>query len=73
MMDKFFDALNVHNYTHGLHARKQFQMPYVSEKDPRLKVCILDIANTAYITIHNIIVVARGGFPTLFRSVGGVC
>lgn len=38
MMDKFFDALNVHNYTHGLHSRKQFQMPYISEKDKRLKV-----------------------------------
>ncbi len=38
MMDKFFDALNVHNYTHGLHARKQFQMPYISVKDKRLKV-----------------------------------
>ena len=39
MMDKFFDCLNVHNYTHGLHARKQFQMPYISTKDKRIKVC----------------------------------
>ena len=38
MMDKFFDALNVRNYTHGLHARKEFQMPYISAKDKRLKV-----------------------------------
>ena len=38
MMDKFFDSVNVHNYTHGLHARKQFQMPYVSTNDKRLKV-----------------------------------
>ena len=27
-MDKFFDALNVHNYTHGV----PFQMPYTSPK-----------------------------------------
>lgn len=26
IMDKFFDALN---YTHGYHARKQFQQPYI--------------------------------------------
>ncbi len=40
MMDQFFDALNVHNYTHGIHARKEFQMPYVSAKSKRLKVHI---------------------------------
>ena len=22
MVDKFFDCLNVHNYTHGIHSRK---------------------------------------------------
>lgn len=38
MMDKFFDALNVHNYTHGIHARKEFQMPYTTSKDKRVKV-----------------------------------
>ena len=40
MMDKFFDALNVHNYTEGVHKRKRFKMPYTSSKDMRLKVCI---------------------------------
>ena len=24
MVDKFFDALNVHNYTHGIYSRKRF-------------------------------------------------
>lgn len=38
MVDKFFDALNVHNYTHGVHSRKRFQMPYTSSEDMRLKV-----------------------------------
>lgn len=41
MFDKFFDALNVHNYDHGHHARKEFQDPYVSAKDKRLKVNLL--------------------------------
>ena len=38
MMDKLFDILNVHNYTHGLRARKPFQMPYTTSRDKRLKV-----------------------------------
>ena len=38
MMDKFFDTLNVHNYEHGVHTRKQFQVPFISAKDKRLKV-----------------------------------
>lgn len=38
-MDKFFDALNVHNFSHGIHARKPFQMPYRSGKDKRVEVC----------------------------------
>lgn len=32
------DALNVHNYTHGVHARETFQLPYTSGRDRRLKV-----------------------------------
>ena len=38
MLDKFFDAVNVHNYSHGVHSRKMFQMPYTSSKDWHLKV-----------------------------------
>ena len=40
MMDKFFDALNVHNYHHGIYSLKPFQMPYISASDTRLKVCM---------------------------------
>ena len=36
--DKFFDALNVHNYDQGRHDRKPFLDSYVSAKDSRLKV-----------------------------------
>jgi len=39
MMDKYFDCLNVHNYTHGYRARKLFQLPYRSGNDTRLEVC----------------------------------
>ena len=38
MADKFFDALNVHNYTHGVHQLKLFQAPYTSSEDMRLEV-----------------------------------
>lgn len=37
-MDKFFDALNVRNYTSGIHSLKPFQMPYRWAKDFRIKV-----------------------------------
>ena len=40
MMDKFFDCLNVRNFTHGIHAAKPFQKPYWSAEDEQLKVCI---------------------------------
>ena len=38
MIDKFFDALNIHNYNHGARSRKSFQLPYTSGDDHRLKV-----------------------------------
>ena len=38
MMDKFFDCVNVHNFTHGFRAAKPFQMPYWSADDQRVKV-----------------------------------
>ena len=41
LMDKFFDCLNVHNYSHGFRARKPFQLPYRSGKDKRLQVVLI--------------------------------
>ena len=41
MIDQFFDALNVHNYHHGVHSRKPFQEPYTKGDDPRLKVHLI--------------------------------
>lgn len=36
--DKFFDMLNVTNLVTGKHKRKDFQLPYNSGTDKRLKV-----------------------------------
>ena len=47
-MDKFFDTLNVRNYTNGIHSLKSFQMPYRWAKDFRLQVSELQ-----YPTIHD--------------------
>jgi len=38
-MDKFFDCLDVNNFTSGVRQRKPFQLPYRSGDDFRLKVC----------------------------------
>ena len=38
MFDKFFDSLNVRNFTDGKRARKPFQDPYRSGNDFRLQV-----------------------------------
>lgn len=37
-VDKFFDCLNVSNYTNGIHKRKPAQNPYRSPNDERLSV-----------------------------------
>ena len=46
MFDKFFDCLNVNNFTTGYHNRKDFQQPYRSAADFRLQVCIIYYTNT---------------------------
>ncbi len=38
MVDKFFDCLNVNDYTTGRFQRKVFKQPYRSATDFRLKV-----------------------------------
>ena len=37
-MEKYFDCLNVSNFTSGYHKRKVYQNPYTSKNDFRLKV-----------------------------------
>ena len=41
MIDKFFDALNVKNYTDGCHRLKSFKLPYRSKSDMRIKVMLV--------------------------------
>ena len=38
MFDKFFDMINVSNFTNGTHYRKPFKHPYRSSDDTRLYV-----------------------------------
>ena len=39
--DKFFDMLNVSNFSSSIKSRKVFKMPYRSSNDFRLKVSII--------------------------------
>ena len=55
MMDKFFDCLNVSNFSSGKHKKKSFQDPYrrapgdgPGTNDFRLKVCKYHIAHTTH-------------------------
>ena len=41
MIDKFFDALNVKNYTDGCRSLKSFKLPYRSKSDMRIKVMLV--------------------------------
>ena len=53
MMDKFFDALNVHNFSHGVKSLKGFQLPYTSGEDHRLKVtCCIITCPSLYISFN---------------------
>lgn len=47
-IDKFFDCLNVTNYTNGIHKRKPSQHPYRSLNDQRLSVSECNVRNTRY-------------------------
>ena len=56
MMDRFFDYLNVHNYTQGYHKCKASQNMYCSLNDPRLKVhimCLVILTINAYIFFYS--------------------
>ena len=40
MFDKFFDALNVSNFTNGTRYHKDFQHPYRHKEDKQLNVSL---------------------------------
>ena len=55
MMDKFFDYLNVHNYTQGYHKHKAFQNLCRSLNGLRLKVHIINACIFFYSALKIII------------------
>ena len=44
MMDKFFDCLNVNNFSMGNKNKKPFKQPYRSADDFRLTVCAQNVS-----------------------------
>ena len=50
-MDKFFDTLNVSNFTSGKTSRKPFQNPYRSDADFRITVSM--ISTTQYYVVSD--------------------
>ena len=55
MFDRFFDCLNVCNFTNGKLNRKIFQQPYRSSSDFRLKVLNMHSKCTFFLLSTNII------------------
>ena len=52
MFDKFFDCLNVNNFTTGYQKRKDFKLPYRSAHDFRLKVHCILVTSTGNCIFH---------------------
>ena len=74
MMDKFFDALNVHNYNHGAKSRKSFQLPYTSGEDHRLKVNFyMNKQYSARLKKFSLHKVVRVRFPEVFGGLEDFC
>ena len=57
MLDHFFDCLNVNNFHTGKQKRKQFQDPYRSGDDFRLKVIFIFVCPTS-IMLHAVTTLA---------------
>ena len=70
MFDKFFDCLNVTNFTNGAKARKPFQKPYTNSDDIRLKVSKLFINITL---AHLFLIVARRRLFRLSHVLAEIC
>jgi len=69
VFDKFFDALNVSNFTNGTRKRKPFQHPYRSADDFRLAVSF--VANKRkFLLCSSIFAVAGRSFSVIPRPVG---
>ena len=73
IFDKFFNSLNVCNFTNDKHSKKVFQNPYHSGTDFRLKVMNANMHNTIILIIIHDLLVAWGNPPSLFWHVGNEC
>ena len=71
LFDKFFDLLNVSNFTNGTRNRKPFQYPFRHGEDHRLKVSIYHHYN--YRCANDVSIVARNRLSLLPGSVGSKC
>lgn len=72
VFDKFFDCLNVTNFTNGKYSRNAFKSPYYSGRDFRLRVRLSYSLQQTIKLIMNI-VVAQGRLSRLFRQMGTKC
>ena len=70
MLDKYFDMLNVNNYTTCITKRKKFQQPYRWGNDARLKVIILKI-DYLIIGVIIILVSVSGSMDSLYGFKNG--
>ena len=74
IMDKFFDAMNVSNFTNGKTKRQSFQSPYRSKEDFRLKViCKLPVTGLNLNKKHIDFTVDTGNIPGIFARLGRKC
>ena len=71
MFDKFFDCMNVSNFTDGNFSRKSFKDPYYSGTNFRLKVLAISYVCTLITIIGKI--VAQRRLSGLFEQMGGEC
>ena len=67
MSDKFFDALNVSNYTSGVNKRKVFQQPYRSGDEGQ------SILTYAQLDMLLFLTVAKRGIFSFPRYLGAKC
>lgn len=70
-VDKFFDSLNVTNYTDCITKLKQFKMPYRHAKDFRIKVMIMQLLILLhYICMYTFCIVVAKRVSRLVGRVG---
>ena len=70
MADKFFDALNVHNYSHGASKLKPFHVPYTSSEPPKSMFYFKYSACISLMVLSTVVGYTISG---IFNGLGEVC